>query len=351
MRWIPSVVSALALATVASAQGELVVTINQSQSNFNWSGTTSIGALVGNPSTAFQAAGTANVRIFPLANDSIASADFPGAGDAAVVPDLHGKINNVFPFLPPLATFDVTNLHLQFSSPVFTVAANGAFTASLTVTALSGQMTVTPLGSAATVSDLTGLVSAPTNQNGTLTLSGAVVSLVMPVNSTFPFSDPASGVSGSLSITGTVRGSWTCPAPTVYCTAKTNSLGCVPSISTTGTAKWFGNSPFLVQASNVLNQKNGLLFYGYAASATPFQGGTKCVAPPTLRTGAQNSGGSGSGNDCSGTYAFDMNAVIASQLDPLLVPGAQVYAQVWSRDPGSPSTTGLTNAVAFTVCP
>jgi hypothetical protein len=27
-----------------------------------------------------------------------------------------------------------------------------------------------------------------------------------------------------------------------------------------------------------------------------------------------------------------------------------VYAQYWMRDPASPSTTGLSNAVQFTVC-
>lgn len=34
-----------------------------------------------------------------------------------------------------------------------------------------------------------------------------------------------------------------------------------------------------------------------------------------------------------------------------LVAGATAYAQYWMRDPGSPSTTGLSNALAFTVNP
>ena len=34
-----------------------------------------------------------------------------------------------------------------------------------------------------------------------------------------------------------------------------------------------------------------------------------------------------------------------------LVPGEDVYAQFWSRDPAVPSTTNLSNAVHFTIAP
>ena len=100
--WFSRIVAVAALALPSLAQGELTVNINQSQSNFTWTGTTSLGAVVGNPSNAFQLAGTAGMRIYPLGNDAIASADFPGTGSAAVVPNIRGKINNVLPFLPPL---------------------------------------------------------------------------------------------------------------------------------------------------------------------------------------------------------------------------------------------------------
>jgi hypothetical protein len=351
MRSLARLAAFVALSTFAAAQAELVFTLNQSQSNFNWSGTSNLGPIVGNPSTAFQTAGTTNMRIYPLAADAIDSADFPGNGDAAVVPDLHGKINNPFPFLPPLATIDITNLHLKASAPQFPVAANGAFSASLTMTAISGTMTVTPLGSAPSVSDLAGMSSTPQAQSGTLTQVGTTLNLVMPVNTTFPFSDPASGASGSITIIGTLRGSWTCPAPATYCTAKVNSLGCTPAISASGTASWAGAAPFTIGATNVLNQKTGLLFYGYAPSASPFQGGWKCVASPTLRSVPQSSGGSASGNDCTGVFGFDFKAIIDAHTDPLLLPGEEVFAQIWSRDPASASTTNLTNAVRFTVAP
>jgi hypothetical protein len=43
--------------------------------------------------------------------------------------------------------------------------------------------------------------------------------------------------------------------------------------------------------------------------------------------------------------------LIQSSADPLLVPGARCFAQFWSRDPASPSTTGLTDALSFWICP
>ena len=66
---------------------------------------------------------------------------------------------------------------------------------------------------------------------------------------------------------------------------------------------------------------------------------------------SQSSGGSSTGNDCTGTFLFDMNARIQSGIDPELVPGAEVYAQFWSGDPARAGTTNLTDAVCFTICP
>lgn len=141
------------------------------------------------------------------------------------------------------------------------------------------------------------------------------------------------------------------PVSTSYCTAKVNSLGCTPAISGTGIASATSALPFVVGASNVLNNKNGLLYYGYSPLAGPFQGGFKCVASPSIRTPLQFSGGSTSGDDCTGAYAYDFNARIQGSLDPLLIIGEVVYCQYWSRDPASASTTGLTNGLSFTIFP
>lgn len=138
----------------------------------------------------------------------------------------------------------------------------------------------------------------------------------------------------------------------VYCTAKVNSQFCLPAIAANGVASASNSAPLIISATNIVNQKQGLLFYGYAPSASSFQGGIKCVANPLRRTGPQSSGGSPSGADCTGAFSFDFNAWIASGNDPLLaVVGQQVNAQYWSRDPADPFTTNLTDAVSFKVCP
>jgi subtilisin family serine protease len=132
-----------------------------------------------------------------------------------------------------------------------------------------------------------------------------------------------------------------------YCTGKTNSLGCVPSIGWLNQpSKSAGN--FTVTCSNVLNHKNGLLFWGQTPTSFPFQGGIKCVASPTVRTVNISSGGSASGNDCSGAYAFTFDTAYMNLYS--IDPGDPVRAQWWMRDPQSPSTTGLSDALKFTVC-
>jgi hypothetical protein len=104
----------------------------------------------------------------------------------------------------------------------------------------------------------------------------------------------------------------------------------------------------VITCANVINNKNGLLFWGASQSNTPFQGGVKCVASPTRRTPNLSSLGSATGNDCSGSYAFAFDTAYMNAVS--LDPGDTVYAQWWMRDPASPSTTGLSNGIRFTVC-
>ncbi len=142
------------------------------------------------------------------------------------------------------------------------------------------------------------------------------------------------------------------PLVRLYCTAKTNSLGCVPSMSWTGFPSASNPTPFTLNCSNVINYKYGLLFYGFAEADVPFQGGTLCVAPPHQRTGLQFSAGDPPPPpDCTGTFTFDMNERIQSGVDRALVAGATVFAQYWSRDPGDPHGTSLSDAVLFEVSP
>jgi hypothetical protein len=146
--------------------------------------------------------------------------------------------------------------------------------------------------------------------------------------------------------------------PLIYCTAKTNSLGCVPMIGSSGTPSAASSSGFSVRGSNVRNQKQGLLFYGVTAqTALSFQGGTLCVRAPIRRTVLVSSGGNPlPANDCSGVYSIDMNAFAhgllgGSPLPALSLAGTLVDCQWWGRDPGFPAplNTTLTDALEYAV--
>jgi hypothetical protein len=77
-----------------------------------------------------------------------------------------------------------------------------------------------------------------------------------------------------------------------------------------------------------------------------------CVHPPCAARRFRDSGGtSGSVNDCTGAYSFDFNVYIQSGADPALAAWTNVYAQYWSRDPSTASTTGLTTPCSFQIWP
>ncbi|MCC7012348.1 MAG: hypothetical protein IT454_07305 [Planctomycetes bacterium] len=142
-----------------------------------------------------------------------------------------------------------------------------------------------------------------------------------------------------------------CPQPSTFCTAMVNSQQCTPSIAISGPPSATGLGSSVVSATSLLDDVNGLVLVGHGAAAVPFHGGTLCIAAPRLRTHLQNTGAAGSANPCDGQLSFDLNAFIASGADPLLqIPGQYFACQVWSRDPGSPSGTNLTNAVHGQVC-
>jgi hypothetical protein len=141
------------------------------------------------------------------------------------------------------------------------------------------------------------------------------------------------------------------PPVSVYCTPKVNSQGCTPKINFTGLPSATDPNPFQVKATQVINHKTGMLFYGFGQAAIPFSGGILCVESPITRLPTMSSGGNPPPDDCSGRYSFDMNAHIQSGVDPQLVAGASVAAQYWQRDPAHPDMTGigLTDAVQFCI--
>ena len=144
----------------------------------------------------------------------------------------------------------------------------------------------------------------------------------------------------------------TLPAIESYCTAKVNSLGCTPAISSGGEPHTAGAvDAFFVSAHNVLNNKSGLFLWSFSPALLPFGGGTLCVGPPVVRTTAMVSGGTPTGSDCSGSYSYRFTQAYLAAKG--ITPGTSVYVQAWSRDSGfaAPNNIGLSDGLHFTAAP
>jgi hypothetical protein len=141
---------------------------------------------------------------------------------------------------------------------------------------------------------------------------------------------------------------------TYYCTAKTNSQGCLPAIDTVGFPSLSDAAPFTVLAVSLVNQMNGNLFLSRTgAAALPFNGGLLCLAAPILDTPLVHTGGSAVGLDCSGSLSFDLNGWLQAGGAPGLVAGDTLWAQYFYRDIPHPdgTGTGMTAALELVVQP
>jgi hypothetical protein len=161
---------------------------------------------------------------------------------------------------------------------------------------------------------------------------------------------------------------WCCceSNPVTYCTAGKSSSSCQAMISAHGTSSATASSGFVLRAADVQGSSagtSGLFFYGVngrqanpwgnpSAGCTSFQ----CVRPPTRRGALQNGGGS-SGN-CNAFFQEDLNARWTFKPAHNPGAGATLQGQLWYRDPNNPctgamaqSTTAMSNAVEWTVCP
>ncbi len=161
--------------------------------------------------------------------------------------------------------------------------------------------------------------------------------------------DLAGGASADVNLNG-IPDECDC-AGAVYCVAKLNSLGCLPSISSSGSATLGAPDNFAIHANNVLNNRPGLVLWSTLAGASPFGGGTLCLQAPIRRMPGINAGGSPSGNDCTGNYNQSVSdAYLAANG---VTSGMTLHFQVWSRDQGfaAPNNIGLSDALRVFICP
>lgn len=258
--------------------------------------------------------------------------------------------------------FDSTGLALAPEFPVNTIAQGDQRAARIAVDSLGRAVIAYEDNSAgwpnvkvrARRFDGQGLPLAPDFVVNESPASGAVIpSLALdPAGNDLVIGFQAPGPPGNGVDVYAKRYTWSA-GPQTFCTKKVNSLGCRPTIDFSGSPSVSSTSPFLITGTNILNNKLGLLFYGYGSAFTPFQGVKICVAPPLKRLPTQNSGGNSGPPDCSGVLSTDFNLRIQSGIDAGLVTGATISARWYYRDSQDPAGfgTGLTDAVRFAICP
>jgi len=200
---IPTLLLLPVLAAPLAAQNPLDVDV--ASSNFTWTGTSSLGNIVGNPSNQFQVDGFLELDLQPPGGP-FTTGQFTGGFVFTVPQVLSGKIPNPLPFLPPLATIDIVDVAMRADSAVFAVdPTTGSFSTIVTLTMLHGTTIVRPFGGTPSATPLAGTQSDPTPVTGTLTVTGTTIHLQLPLNTVFNIDDPATGLTATITLNGTVH--------------------------------------------------------------------------------------------------------------------------------------------------
>jgi hypothetical protein len=145
-----------------------------------------------------------------------------------------------------------------------------------------------------------------------------------------------------------------CPPAVNYCTAGTSEAGCQAAIAAIGTPSATAPNGFVLLASEVESQRDGLFFFGANGRQANSWGSSssfQCVVPPVHRTPVFD--GVGTVGECEGTFSYDLNAHWTLKPHHNPGPGVLLQAQLWYRDPQSTSnqTTALSDAIEAGVCP
>lgn len=147
---------------------------------------------------------------------------------------------------------------------------------------------------------------------------------------------------------------------TSYCPLTgVSTNGCTATMAASSATASIAAGPgsFLLNTTATEGAKSGLTFYGVMGPVSVSWNSYSmlCVKAPTQRTPAGSSGGTDL--SCNGSYSLDLFGFLAATPGALgnvlgvPVSGTAYNAQTWHRDPGNAKTTGMSNALSFTLCP
>ncbi|MEL6714126.1 MAG: hypothetical protein AAFP86_10145 [Planctomycetota bacterium] len=338
----------LALASTATAQQALTFDVDTAATAFTYSGTTSLGPLVGNPPN-FSLVGAADGVLLSDPAVGPTSVQFVAGSDALVQPDISAEVPAILPFFPPSATVDITNLRLQFTSPPAAVTpASGSFSTMLTTTAISGTATVATLATPPTVLDLAGTTGDPTAVMGNVLVDATGTTVTVTLQATFSFTDPGSGATADITLDGTVVARVPHGAATGYCTSNPNSSGASAVLSGSGSSS-LTLADLTLDATGMPPSQFCLFFFGDGDDFVPgFAGseGNLCVGGSLFRLNnfIQSTGATGTASLAVPFTGLPTGASID--------PGETWYYQTWFRDVvGGVQTSNTTTAVEVTFTP
>lgn len=177
--------------------------LDQPNNLISWNVSTSIGSVNVSPAT-FRIGGSVEL-LLDSANAPYTSGSLNGAIAFTSPTTLSGEIPNPLWFLPPLATFDIKNLEFHLSSPSFSIAPNGDFSAMIVLTTTAGTNTMGGLFGSGT-EPIAGLESTPTAVNGNVSQSGTTITFYLDMGITVTLLDPGTGVSSDITFNGPLTG-------------------------------------------------------------------------------------------------------------------------------------------------
>jgi hypothetical protein len=143
----------------------------------------------------------------------------------------------------------------------------------------------------------------------------------------------------------------TFPCASYYVSPNTNSLGCAPLLAYRGAPSLTAGDEFGLHVDQFRNHVPAALLMSFNYSSQVVFGQNSCLGSPRRFIAHANSGGSVSGNDCTGS--LDVPVPKPMMLTLGWSAGSIVQLQGWSRDPGSTLHHGisLSDAMYFTVWP